>query len=306
MSGVPVTPCADDPHVRVGAAPAPGCPTTRRRTDAPDGTPHARFSRRGRACGPRGARRRRRPGVGADHLRSRGRTGGDHRDLAPRSVMHLDARSRDPGLQRDARLPGRPHRGPGPSLRRLHPRAHRHAAHQHHRAQLPRRGLPQQLPHRARGVPRSRRGRRVRERLLEHHDRRQHEPELARRRHLRQRLRRGRDAAQPPRRGRQQHRHLPRGRLEELRRREQHHRQQRLRREQPRGGRVHVRGRRLLVLGHWTRGPGDRRVAVQHRPQQHVPEQHRRRHLPLQELRRVRDRSARSAGSTVATAPTAT
>ena len=130
-----------------------------------------------------------------------------------------------------------PHRGPGPSLRCLHPRAHRHAAHQHHRAQLPRRGLPQQLPHRARGVPRSRRGRRVRERLLEHHDRGQHEHELARRRHLRQRLRRGRDAAQPPRRGRQQHGHLPRGRLEEQRRREQHHRQQRLRRERSRGGR---------------------------------------------------------------------
>ena len=61
---------------------------------------------------------------------------------------------------------------------------------EHHRPQLPRRGLPQQHPHHPRRLPRPRRGRRVRPRLLQHHDRGQHPPELARRRHLRRRLRR--------------------------------------------------------------------------------------------------------------------
>ena len=171
------------------------------------------------------SRARGRSRLAADRLRPGRRADHAHRELAPRPVVHVDARRRDRRLRTSTLdCQGAHIAAPDRRYGVLHPRAAPTvAALEHHGAQLPRRGLPQQLStSSARASASSPRAWSTINGFSNIVIEDSTIAELARRRHLRRTATStGVTLRNLHVEGAGQRRHLPRGRLEGQRRREQ-------------------------------------------------------------------------------------
>ncbi len=274
----------------------------------------SRFTIRTAALGSAGRHRtrrmsaRREPGAAARRQHRHGRRLVDgHRlrsgDPAPHRLRLLPPRPgvlllrwhRDRPVARHPRLPGRARRRRNRPLGRRHPRplAGRRRPHRRDRAELRGARLPERHARHPRRLQDAHRGTRVRRGRHRHQHRERPHPRHRRRGPLRRRLRHRRHHRPRRHQQRGQHRHLPRGRVEGQHGAELVHPRQRLRRHHAAGADDDP-GRHHVHLPHdGPRGHRRRRVERQRHPQQRHRPELLRRHLPLQELRRVRHAEAR-------------